>query len=198
MSAVDPLLEMSVELAKAHLAGTPEEAGRIPSLIQEIYGTLKDLAVGESTAASASGMVAPAGTAPHRHEPPPVINSDISGPEYEGIDPWLAARLSSRTARKLNKDWTIHPSVFPDHLICLEDGASVKLLRPYVRKRFDLSFAEYLDRWKLPDDYPTAPPNYLLAKRATAKAAGLGVTTRGARGAAKKRPAQARKAKAEA
>lgn len=201
MSSVDRLLEMSVELAKAHLAGSPMEADKINGLVEDIYRNLKRLAAGDSTsgteAAPSSTSVSPA-THVGRRDAPPIISSDISGPEFEGIDPWLAARIQRRVARKLNKDWKIHPTVFPDHLVCLEDGESVKLLRAYLRKRFDLSFADYLDRWNLPDDYPVAPPDYLAAKREMAKAAGLGVTTRGARGPAKKRAAPVRKAKAEA
>ena len=201
MSSVDRLLEMSVELAKAHLAGSPMEAGKINGLVEDLYRNLKRLAAGEwapaPEAASPLSSVPPA-TPVRSTDAPPIINSDISGPEFEGIDPWLAARIKRGVARKLNRDGSIHPTVFPDHIVCLEDGQSVKLLRPYIKKRFDLSFADYLDRWNLPDDYPVAPPEYLAAKREMAKAAGLGVTTRGARGPAKKRAVAVRKAKADA
>ena len=177
------------------------EPDKINSLVEDIYRNLQRLAAGEP-ASSAQGAPSPtsvSSSAPLlRADAPRILNSDITGPEFEGIDPWLAARITPRTAGKLNKDWKIHPTVFPDHLVCLEDGESVKLLRAYLKKRYDLSFVEYLDRWNLPDDYPTAPPNYLAAKREMAKAAGLGVTTRGARGPSKRRATPVRKTKAEA
>ncbi len=112
------------------------------------------------------------------HKVAPIRDEDISDPAYKGIDPWLAKRISPSFAKELNPKNKIHPTVFPDYLICLEDGKRVKLLRAYVRKNFDLEFHEYIDKWNLPTDYPTAPASYVEAKRKMAKATGLGVTTR--------------------
>jgi predicted transcriptional regulator len=61
----------------------------------------------------------------------------------------------------------------------------VKLLRAYLRKNHGMNVADYIDRWRLPANYPTAPAKYLEGKRAQAKASGLGVSLRGARGPAK-------------
>ena len=128
----------------------------------------------------------------------PVLHDDISDPAFEGLDPWLAKRISPKMAGKLDPANAVHPTVFPDYIICLEDGETVKLLRPYVQKRFGLAFNEYLDKWNLPDDYPTAPPKYLEAKRAAAKASGLGVTTRAHREKSRKATAVTGRAVAKA
>src|SRR3546814_20042696 len=72
----------------------------------------------------------------------------------------------------------IHPTIFEDKLICLEDGSEVKLLRSYVKKNFKLDFHQYMSKWNLPSDYPTAPAEYVNKKREIAKKTGLGVTTR--------------------
>jgi predicted transcriptional regulator len=177
------ILEMSVDLAKTHLLNSPMDAAEIPGLIQRIYRTLQDLSQGSPASALGAGQedLISNGLV-DANSPPPVINEDISEPDFRDLDPWLAHRLPRRVARKLNREESVHPSVFKDYLICLEDGEKVKLLRAYVRKRFGMSFAEYLDRWHLPDDYPAAPLAYLTAKREAAKASGLGYVTRGKRG----------------
>lgn len=174
------LLEMSVELVKAHLTNGTMAAEKIPALIQSVFSTLQELSGDASREAFEGGVSTPAGNGA-----PPILRDNVEGKAFDGLDPWLASRLSPRIAEKLNRGKTVHPSVYDDYLICLEDGARVKLLRSYIRKRFGMSLQDYADRWQLPDDYPVAPPAYLSAKRATAKAMGFGSVTRGKRGKAK-------------
>lgn len=66
-------------------------------------------------------------------------------------------------------------SVFPDYLICLEDGKRFKSLRRHLNVDFGLSPEEYRTKWNLPHDYPMVAPNYSATRSALAKAAGLGV-----------------------
>lgn len=182
----DDILKMSVELAKAHLSANPMESGKVPEFIQEIHRTLLRL-----HGIAKGAEPAPADVVSERSEADakvaPIINEDISDLAFHGLEPWLAQRVSQRTAKKLNRDDATHPSIFNDYLICLEDGQEVKLLRPYLERRFGLSVPEYMDKWNLPDDYPTAPPAYLRAKREAARKTGLGATLRGKRGKAKAR-----------
>ena len=70
------------------------------------------------------------------------------------------------------------PGVYPDKIVCLEDQAETVLLKSYVKNRFDLKWDEYLEKWNLPQDYPTAPPVYKERKSASAKERGLGTTLR--------------------
>lgn len=107
-----------------------------------------------------------------------VRQTDISNPAFEGLDPWLAQRISPKTARKLDVNNKIHPSVYDDHLICLEDGATVTLLRSYVKNRYALTPEQYQEKWNLPDDYPMAPPAYIEKKRKAALKGGLGRSVR--------------------
>jgi predicted transcriptional regulator len=186
-SSMDKILQLSVELATAHISMNPMSAEQVSPLIKNIYQTLKELEEAASLSPAPPAIVDDAaGDTPEDEKPSaktaPVINLDVSDEAFEGLDPWLAARISRRLAAQLNRNSTLHPTVFPDHIICLEDGAKVKLLRAYVRKRFGLTFHEYLNKWSLPDDYPVAPPNLLEAKRSAAKTFGLGTTTRAHRG----------------
>lgn len=51
----------------------------------------------------------------------------------------------------------ISESVFPNYLVCLEDGANVKMLTRYIKK-FGHSQSSYRKKFDLPDDYPFYPP----------------------------------------
>ena len=41
-------------------------------------------------------------------------------------------------------------SVFPDHIVCLEDGKKFKSLKRHLRTHYDLSPEEYREKWGLP------------------------------------------------
>lgn len=105
-------------------------------------------------------------------------DNNLEDPAFANLDPWLAARISPKVARKLNIENDIHPTVFDDHIVCLEDGNSVTLLRAYIKNRFGLSPDEYQEKWNLPDDYPMAPPAYIAKKRSIAIKGGLGRSVR--------------------
>lgn len=68
----------------------------------------------------------------------------------------------------------IKKSVMPDYLICLEDGAKLKMLKRYLRTRFDMTPEEYRRKWGLAADYPMTAPNYSKARSELAREIGLG------------------------
>jgi predicted transcriptional regulator len=65
-------------------------------------------------------------------------------------------------------------SVFPDYIICLEDGKKFKSLKRHLRTHYDLSPEEYREKWGLATDYPMVAPSYAAARSALAKKMGLG------------------------
>ena len=65
-------------------------------------------------------------------------------------------------------------SVFPDYIICLDDGKKFKSLKRHLRTHYDLSPEDYRDKWGLAADYPMVAPNYAAARSALAKKMGLG------------------------
>ncbi len=69
---------------------------------------------------------------------------------------------------------SIKKSVTPDYLICLEDGAKVKVLKRYLSSRFNMSPEQYRDKWNLPKDYPMSAPNYSAHRSEMARRIGLG------------------------
>ena len=68
----------------------------------------------------------------------------------------------------------IRRSVNPDHIVCLEDGRKLKMLKRYLRAAFNMTPEEYRARWSLPQDYPMVAPNYAKKRSDFAKKMGLG------------------------
>lgn len=72
----------------------------------------------------------------------------------------------------------IKKSVFPDHLICLEDGKSLKMLKRHLATAYGMSPEQYRDKWNLPADYPMVAPAYAKHRSSLAKRIGLGTKPR--------------------
>ncbi len=65
-------------------------------------------------------------------------------------------------------------SIQPDYIVCLEDGTKLKMLKRYLRSRYDMSPEEYRRKWGLPAEYPMVAPNYAARRSDFAKKIGLG------------------------
>ncbi len=72
----------------------------------------------------------------------------------------------------------IKKSVFPDYIVCLEDGKKLKMLKRHLKTAYNLSPDEYRKRWGLPSDYPMVAPNYAKHRSNLAKKIGLGTKPR--------------------
>ena len=87
--------------------------------------------------------------------------------------------LSSNDIRALVEDKPqpavpVRRSVFPDFIICLEDGKKLKSLKRHLQTAFGLTPEQYRERWELPPTYPMVAPNYSIQRSGLAKKAGLG------------------------
>jgi predicted transcriptional regulator len=69
---------------------------------------------------------------------------------------------------------SIGRSVQHDFIVCLEDGKKLKMLKRYLRSRYNMSPDEYRKRWGLPADYPMVAPAYAARRSDFAKQIGLG------------------------
>lgn len=58
----------------------------------------------------------------------------------------------------------VEESIRPDHLVCLETGAKVVLLRRHLMQKLGLTPEEYRRKWDLPPDYPLVAPDYARAR----------------------------------
>lgn len=68
----------------------------------------------------------------------------------------------------------IKKSVTPDYIYCLEDGKKFKSLKRHLRSHYDMTPAEYREKWKLDPDYPMVAPSYAAARSKLARKMGLG------------------------
>jgi predicted transcriptional regulator len=68
----------------------------------------------------------------------------------------------------------IRKSVFPDFIICLEDGKRLKMLKRHLSTSYDLTPEQYRAKWGLDASYPMVAPNYAEKRSALAKEIGLG------------------------
>lgn len=75
----------------------------------------------------------------------------------------------------------VKKSVQPDHIVCLEDGKQLKMLKRYLRTTYGMSPDEYRAKWGLPPDYPMVAPNYAAQRSSLAKKIGLGTRARRSR-----------------
>ncbi|MGZ3377867.1 MAG: MucR family transcriptional regulator [Phenylobacterium sp.] len=69
---------------------------------------------------------------------------------------------------------SIGRSVQHDFIVCLEDGKKLKMLKRYLRSRYDMSPDDYRKRWGLSPDYPMVAPAYAARRSDFAKKIGLG------------------------
>jgi predicted transcriptional regulator len=65
-------------------------------------------------------------------------------------------------------------SVQHDYIVCLEDGKRLKMLKRYLRSRYNMGPDDYRRRWGLPPDYPMVAPAYAARRSDFAKKIGLG------------------------
>jgi len=80
---------------------------------------------------------------------------------------------------------SIRSSVKNDHIVCLEDGKKLKMLKRHLATRYNLTPDQYRTRWNLPADYPMVAPAYAEKRRELAKKIGLGRKPAPKRGRAK-------------
>ena len=72
-------------------------------------------------------------------------------------------------------------SVFPDYIVCLEDGKKLKMLKRHLKTSYNMTPDQYRERWGLPADYPMVAPNYARQRSKLAKQIGLGTSRRTAK-----------------
>ena len=69
---------------------------------------------------------------------------------------------------------SVRASVKNDHIVCLEDGKKMKMLKRHLMTDHGMTPEEYRERWNLPADYPLVAPAYAEKRRELAKKIGLG------------------------
>ncbi|MFL5252741.1 MAG: MucR family transcriptional regulator [Rhodopila sp.] len=68
----------------------------------------------------------------------------------------------------------IRKSVFPDYIICLEDGKKLKMLKRHLASAYGMTPEQYRQKWGLDANYPMVAPKYAEKRSSLAKQIGLG------------------------
>lgn len=119
-------------------------------------------------------MVADVVSAYVRHNPVPateipelirIVHRSLLGVQAQAPAPEVAAAKPAVAPRR---------SIHDDYIVCLEDGKKLKMLKRYLRTKFNMSPDEYRNKWSLPPDYPMVAPNYSKQRSKFAKNIGLG------------------------
>jgi len=77
-----------------------------------------------------------------------------------------AGQAEPKSARLPIPAVPVTESVFPNFIICLEDGKQMTVLTRYLKTAFGMTPDQYRAKWNLPHDYPMAAPNH-SARRST-------------------------------
>lgn len=68
----------------------------------------------------------------------------------------------------------VRASIKPDYIVCLEDGKKLKMLKRHLMTHYQMTPAQYREKWNLKADYPMVAPNYAETRKALALKSGLG------------------------
>ena len=68
----------------------------------------------------------------------------------------------------------VKQSVFPDFLVCLDDGLKLKTLKRHLMTSYGMTPDDYRTKWGLPPDYPMVAPRFAATRSSLAKSRGLG------------------------
>ncbi|NVN10306.1 MucR family transcriptional regulator [Nguyenibacter vanlangensis] len=156
-------LNAMTQIVTAHMATTKIETDRVPEFIQRVYASIPTRQADPSPAVSLREYdTATDKERPARREAAwePTISAPASA-RPEGSDAPVPAV-------------PIQASVFPDYIICLEDGRKLKSLKRHLMSAFGMTLAAYRAKWGLPEEYPTVAPNFAARRREVAQAIGLG------------------------
>lgn len=100
----------------------------------------------------------------------PVLIKEV----YRTLASLNAPAAEAAAEEKLVPAVPVKKSVFPDYIVCLEDGKKLKMLKRHLKTAYDMTIEEYRARWNLPADYPVVAPNYANKRSDLAKKIGLG------------------------
>lgn len=109
-----------------------------------------------------------------------IANNTVSAEALPGLIKSVYASLSNigvepvEVVRRPEPAVPVKKSIFPEYIICLEDGKKLKMLKRHLATSYGLSPDQYRMKWDLAADYPMVAPSYSSRRSELAKAIGLG------------------------
>ena len=147
------LLALSAQIVASHARHNEVRTDALTDAIRNVYNTLADLSpAGSWTAAPAF----------HTHSGYDASQHDHAGHSHSQAD-----------------NTYVHPTygqtVFGDHLVCMEDGLSMKMLKRHLLTVHNMTPDEYRAKWELPESYPMVAKEYAKLRSSLALQSGLGL-----------------------
>jgi predicted transcriptional regulator len=147
------ILALSARIVAAHAGNNRVEVDALPSMIRNVFKTLSAL------------------------EPLPQADKVVSALAQYGHDQ-KSYDLDGHISGHAHNEY-VHPSygqtVFSDHLVCMEDGLSMKMLKRHLLTVHGIAPDEYRAKWGLPESYPMVAADYAKLRSALARESGLGL-----------------------
>lgn len=147
------LLTLSAQIVAAHAGNNDVENEALPNMIRNVYNTLAAL------------------------KPALMMNSVVVHHTHAAHDHDEHDYNEHADAHKHNV--YVHlaygQTVFGDHLICMEDGLSMKMLKRHLLTVHGMTPDEYRAKWSLPSDYPMVAAEYAKLRSSLALQSGLGL-----------------------
>jgi predicted transcriptional regulator len=147
------LLALSAQIVAAHTGNNQVGIEALPEIIRSVYKALADLDVPRPQISVTSGYA----PAEHGH-----AEHDQSGHSHSH-------------AHNVYVHPTYGQTVFGDHLICMEDGLTMKMLKRHLLTVHGMTPDEYRAKWGLPSDYPMVAAEYAKLRSSLALQSGLGL-----------------------
>ena len=155
----NPILSLAAQIVSAHVGNNATSTDTLPALIRDVYRTLSE--VGHETGAPAARPPAPARAVPMREA------EDLDGAEeheqHNGHDGHIHQPIPDGGQ-----------TVFDDHLVCMDCGLPMKMLKRHLITVHAMTPEEYRKKWNLPSDYPMVTSSYAALRSSLAKQSGLG------------------------
>jgi predicted transcriptional regulator len=147
------LLALSAQIVAAHAGHNQVGIEMLPEAIRSVYNTLATLDAPRAQAAAAAGHPYPA--------------DDHANHDHHGH--------AHSHAHNVYVHPTYGQTVFGDHLICMEDGLTMKMLKRHLLTVHGMTPDEYRAKWGLPPDYPMVAADYAKLRSSLALQSGLGL-----------------------
>lgn len=171
-------LNAMTQIVTAHLATTTVETDRLARLVEELYASIPTPdTVGRPTSQVDATPVEVETAAPVPATEPESSATPESPTTHVVVEhesePTPVKTASGKRARPVPAV-PIKESVYPDFVVCLEDGKKFKSLKRHLMSAYGMTIADYKEKWGLPEEYPTVAPNYTATRRKVAQSIGLG------------------------
>jgi predicted transcriptional regulator len=147
------LLALSARIVAAHAGHNRLEIDALPSMIRNVFATLSAL------------------------EPLPQAVKVVSSIAHDGQNR-KNYDLDGHKSSDMHNGYVHHnygQTVFGDHLICMEDGLSMKMLKRHLLTVHGMTPDEYRAKWGLPESYPMVAADYVKLRSTLARESGLGL-----------------------